>query len=46
MPYALANVVLLVTYIAGPKERNFLLQTRTFYFGEALEILFFFIFFE
>jgi len=38
IPYALANVVLLVTYIAGPKESNFVLQNRTFYFGEPLEI--------
>ncbi len=44
IPYALANVVLLVTYIAGPKERNSVLQSITFYFGEPLEIYYYYYF--
>jgi hypothetical protein len=34
IPYTLASVVHLLTYIGGPKGRNIILQNRTFYFGE------------
>ncbi len=41
MPYVLANVILPFIYISGPKEKNFIFQNITFYFGEPPQFPFF-----